>query len=216
MLPLPALRMAHPGGARPPFADDRFHREASRGCGVEPVRRVLPLAPSTYHAHAAVARDPGKASDRSKKDAETLATIRSVHDESGGRSGAPKVWRQLRREDGGPARKSLRLLSTPENHSSPGALECLNGAMIRCLLTPARPCPQDKVNRQFKADAPDQLRVADFTYVHTAMGMACAAFVIDIFARKIVGWRIPTSMTTSFVLDALNQAICQRRPVLGV
>ena len=69
---------------------------------------------------------------------------------------------------------------------------------------PARPCPQDKADRKFKADAPDQLRVADFTYVHTAMGTAYAAFVIDVFARKIVGWRILTSMTTSLVLDALN------------
>ena len=69
---------------------------------------------------------------------------------------------------------------------------------------PARPCPHDKADRKFKADAPDQLRVADFTYVHTAMGTAYAAFVIDVFARKIVGWRILTSMTTSLVLDALN------------
>ena len=80
---------------------------------------------------------------------------------------------------------------------------------------PARPCPQDKADRKFKADAPDQFRVADSAYVHTAMGTAHAAFVIDAFARKIVGWRVQTSMTTSSVLDALSQAICQRRPPLG-
>ena len=68
--------------------------------------------------------------------------------------------------------------------------------------------PRDKVNRQFKAAAPDQLRAADSACVHAAMGMACAAFVVDVFARKIVGWRVPTLMTTNFVLDALNQAIC--------
>ena len=86
----------------------------------------------------------------------------------------------------------------------------------RRIWSPTRPCPQDKVNRKFKANAPDQLRVADFTSVHTAMGMACAAFVIDVFARKTVEWRVSTSTTTSFVLDALfNQAIRQRRPVPG-
>ena len=78
-----------------------------------------------------------------------------------------------------------------------------------------RPCPQEKADRKFNADAPDRLRVADFTYVNTAMGKAYAAFAIDVFARKIVGWRVPTSMTTSFVLDALSQAICQRCPAMG-
>lgn len=73
-------------------------------------------------------------------------------------------------------------------------------------------CPDDKVNRVFKADAPNQLWVSDFTYVSTWMGMIYVAFVIDVFARKIVGWRVSSSMTTAFVLDALNQAICQRRP----
>ncbi len=80
---------------------------------------------------------------------------------------------------------------------------------------PAWPCPRDKVNRQFKADAPDQLRAAESACVHIAMGMACAAFLVDVFARKIIGWRVPTVMTTSFVLDALKQAICQRRPAMG-
>ena len=79
---------------------------------------------------------------------------------------------------------------------------------------PARPCPHDKADRKFKADAPDQRRVADFTYVNTAMGAAYAAFVIDVFARKIFGWRVPTSMTTRFVLYALSQAIRQRRSAL--
>ena len=83
------------------------------------------------------------------------------------------------------------------------------------ILDPARRCLQDKANRKFKADAPDQLRVAESACVQTAMGTAHAAFVIDVFARKIVGWRVPTSMTTSFVLDALNQAICHRRPAMG-
>jgi len=77
---------------------------------------------------------------------------------------------------------------------------------------PAQPCPDDKVNRQFVAAMPNQLWVADFTYVSTWAGVVYVAFIIDVFARKIVGWRVSTSMTTSFVLDALNEAICQRRP----
>lgn len=79
----------------------------------------------------------------------------------------------------------------------------------------AQPCPDDKVNRQFVAAMPNQLWVSDFTYVSTWAGMVYVAFVIDVFARKIVGWRVSTSMTTSFVLDALNQAICQRCPTDG-
>ena len=74
----------------------------------------------------------------------------------------------------------------------------------------SQPCPDDKVNRDVTADAPNQLWVSDFTYVSSWQGMVYVAFVIDVFARKIVGWRVSTSMTTGFVLDALNQAICQR------
>ncbi len=76
----------------------------------------------------------------------------------------------------------------------------------------SQPCPDDKVNRTFKAATPNQLWVSDFTYVSTWQGMVYVAFVIDVFARKITGWRVSTSMTTAFVLDALNQAICQRAP----
>ena len=91
----------------------------------------------------------------------------------------------------------------------------VRGRKKTTILDPAQPCPDDKVNRQFVAEAPNQLRVSDFTYVSTWMGMVCVAFVIDVFARRIVGWRVSTSMTTSFVLDALNQAISQRRPAEG-
>ncbi|PYD64809.1 IS3 family transposase, partial [Komagataeibacter nataicola] len=75
-----------------------------------------------------------------------------------------------------------------------------------------RPCPDDRVNRQFQAEAPNQLRVSDFTYVQTRNGMVYVAFVIDVFTRRIVGWKVSTSMTTQFVLDALEQAIWQRKP----
>jgi putative transposase len=79
----------------------------------------------------------------------------------------------------------------------------------------SQPCPDDKVNREFKAQSPNQLWVSDFTYVSTWKGMIYVAFVVDVFSRRIVGWRVSTSMTTAFVLDALNQAICQRSPEKG-
>ena len=91
----------------------------------------------------------------------------------------------------------------------------LRGSKTTTIPDPAWPCPWDNADRQFKADAPDQLRAADSACVHIAMGMVCAAFLVDVFARKIIGWRVPTLMTTSFVLDALNEAICQRRPAMG-
>ncbi|MCF6329537.1 MAG: IS3 family transposase [Henriciella sp.] len=86
------------------------------------------------------------------------------------------------------------------------------GKVITTNPDTAQPCPDDKVNREFVAQTPNQLWVSDFTYVSSWQGMVYVAFVIDVFARKIVGWRVSTSMTTSFVLDALNQAICQRCP----
>ena len=180
------------------------HREVY---GVEPICRVLPIAPSTYHAHAAVARNPGKASDRSRRDAETLKTIKRVHDESRGRYGVRKVWRQLRREKSDVSRCTVERLMRDQ-----GLQGVSRGRKKTTIPDPARPCPEDKVKRTFKADAPDTLWVADFTYVQTAMAMVYVAFIVDVFARKIVGWRVSTSMTTSFVLDALNQAICSRRP----
>ena len=180
------------------------HREA---CGVEPVCRVLPIAPSTYYSHAAVARDPGKASDRSKRDAEMTETIKRVHDRSKGRYGARKVWRQLRREESGVARCTVERLMRKQ-----GLQGVSRGRKTTTIPNPARPCPEDKVERAFRADAPNNLRVADSAHVQTATAMVYAAFIIDVFARKIVGWRVSTSMTTSFVLDALNQAISRRQP----
>ena len=96
-----------------------------------------------------------------------------------------------------------------------GPSECLNGTMIRCLLTSGPVMPPRQGQTPVQGRCPDQLWLADFTYVHTATGMADAAFVVDVFARKIVGWHVPTLMTTNFVLDALNQTICQRRPAMG-
>jgi len=183
------------------------HREVY---GVEPICRVLPIAPATFHRHAAIARKPELASDRARQDKEDFEEIRRVYDKSRGRYGARKVWHQLRRDKHDIARCTLERLMRDK-----GLQGVTRGKTKTTVPDPAQPCPDDKVNRQFTANAPNELWVSDFTYVSTWMGMVYVAFIIDVFARKIVGWRVSTSMTTSFVLDALNQAIAQRCPAEG-
>lgn len=183
------------------------HREAF---GVEPVCRVLQIAPATFHRHAAIARNPDLASDRARQDKQDLEKIKAVHAQSRGRYGARKVWHQLRRDGHDIARCTVERLM--HLHGLQGVVR---GKRKTTIPDPAQPCPDDKVNRQFVAQTPNQLWVSDFTYVSTWAGMVYVAFIIDVFARKIVGWRVSTSMTTGFVLDALNQAICQRCPVGG-
>ncbi|WP_292978896.1 IS3 family transposase, partial [Paracoccus sp. UBA5162] len=197
------------GGARPPvsqviaFIDD--HRDVF---GVGPICRVLEIAPSTFYAFKAVERDPGLASDRIRQDRLDMAAIKDAFDGSRGRYGARKVWHQLRRSGHGIARCTVERLMRVMG------LQGVARGMKVITTNPdtAQPCPDDKVNRAFVADMPIQLWVSDFTCVSSWQGMVCVAFIIDVFARKIVGWRVSTSMTTGFVLDALNQAICQRTP----
>ena len=137
--------------------------------------------------------------------------IKRVHDASRGRYGASKVWHVLRREGRDIARCTVERLKR--------TLQIQGVVRGKKVITTnpdrAQPCPDDKVNRAFVAEMPNQLWVSDFTYVSSWQGMVYVAFVIDVFARKIVGWRVSTSMTTGFVLDALNQAICQRAPSEG-
>ena len=187
------------------FIDD--HREVH---GVEPICRVLPIAPSTYYARMAISRNPELASDRAKQDLRDAREVSRVHAASRGRYGARKVWHQLRREQHDIARCTVERLM--KEHELQGVTR---GGKKTTIPDPAQPCPDDRVNRKFTADAPNQLWVSDFTYVSTWAGMVYVAFIIDVFARRIVGWRVSTSMTTSFVLDALNQAICQRGPAKG-
>ena len=176
--------------------------------GVEPICRVLPIAPSTFYAWQAVGRDPDLASDRAKRDSSAKAAIKHVHDASRGRYGARKVWHALRREGRNIARCTVERLM-----KEMGIQGVVRGKkVITTNPDTSHPCPDDKVNREFKAGSPNQLWVSDFTYVSSWQGMVYVAFVIDVFARRIAGWRVSTSMTTGFVLDALNQAICQRRP----
>lgn len=176
--------------------------------GVGPICRVLGIAPSTFYSFKAVERDPTLASDRARQDQKDMTAIKQIFDGSRGRYGARKVWHQLRREGRDIARCTVERLMKVM-----GLQGVVRGKkVVTTNLDAAQPCPDDKVNRVFVADMPNQLWVSDFTYVSSWQGMVYVAFVIDVFARKIVGWRVSTSMATGFVLDALNQAICQRAP----
>jgi transposase InsO family protein len=188
------------------FIDD--HREVY---GVEPICRVLPIAPSTYHAQVARRADPSRASERARRDAQLRIEIRRVHEANFGVYGARKVWRQLGREGIALARCTVERLMRDM-----GLRGVVRGRETRTTVSnPATPCPADRVNRGFQAPAPNVLWVSDFTYVATWQGNAHAAFVIDVFARRIVGWRVSRTAHASFVLDALEQALHDRRPARG-
>jgi transposase InsO family protein len=179
--------------------------------GVEPICRVLPIAPSTYHAHAARRADPGKLPPRVRRDAALKVEIRRVYEENFSVYGVRKVWRQLNREGIAVARCSVaRLMQTM------GLQGVVRGKRVRTTISNATaPCPLDLVNRQFMAPRPNALWVSDFTYVATWAGFVYVAFVIDAFARRIVGWRVSRTAHAGFVLDALEQALHERRPVRG-
>ncbi|WP_246694897.1 IS3 family transposase [Methylobacterium sp. WL6] len=198
-----------PGGARPSvqamiaFIDD--HRGAY---GVEPICRVLPIAPSTYHAHAARRVDPGRLPARAKQDAVLMAEIRRVYEANFCVYGVRKIWRQLAREGITAARCTVARLMR-----AMGLQGVVRGKTVRTTIPdPGALCPLDRVNRQFKAAHPNRLWVADFTYVATWSGFVYAAFVVYAFARRIVGWRVSRSARADFVLDALEQALHKRRP----
>ena len=188
------------------FIDD--HRGAY---GVEPVCRVLKIAPSTYHAHDARRCRPDTAPPRVQRDAVLGMEIRRVFDENYQVYGVRKVWRQLVREGHDVARCTVaRLMKTM------GLQGVIRGRRVRTTISDkAAPCPLDWVNRQFKAPRPNVLWVSDFTYVATWTGFVYVAFVIDAYARRIVGWRVSRSAHAGFVLDALEQALHDRRPVSG-
>jgi len=185
------------------FIDD--HREAY---GVEPICKVLPIAPSTYYLHAARRADPGKAPLRVQRDERLCADIQRVWNENRRVYGVRKVWRQLRRESVDVARCTVaRLMKRQGLHG------VIRGKGVKTTVgDPAAPCPLDRVNRQFRAARPNALWVADFTYVSTWQGHLYVAFVIDVYARRIVGWKVSSTMRTDFVLDALEQALHARRP----
>ena len=176
--------------------------------GVGPICRVLGIAPSTFYSFKAVERDPTLASDRARQDQKDMTAIKQIFDGSRGRYGARKVWHQLRREGCDIARCTVERLMKVM-----GLQGVVRGKkVVTTNPDAAQPCPDDKVNRVFVADMPNQLWVSDFTYVSSWQGMVYVAFVIDVFARKIVGWRVSTSAQAGFVLDALEQAVHDRRP----
>ena len=188
------------------FIDD--HREVY---GVEPICRVLPIAPSTYRAHAARRKNPDLAPAREKRDRVLAAEVRRVFEENFSVYGARKVWRQLQREGFDVARCTLSRLM-----NEMGLAGAIRGKPRRTTVSDrAAPCPLDRVNRQFQAPRPNALWVSDFTYVATWTGFVYVAFVIDAFARRIVGWRVSRTAHAGFVLDALEQALHDRRPVEG-
>ena len=188
------------------FIDD--HREAH---GVEPICRVLPIAPSTYRVHAARRRDPARRPPRAQRDEALKVEVRRVFEENVRVYGVGKVWRQLKREGLNVARCTVERLM-----GAMGLQGAVRGRKVRTTLADrSAPCPLDRVNRQFRAPRPNALWLADFTYVATWAGFVYVAFVIDAFARRIVGWRVSRTAHTDFALDALEQALHARRPVGG-
>ncbi|XOY55986.1 MAG: IS3 family transposase [Rhodobacterales bacterium] len=197
-----------PGGARPPVSQVTAFIEEHRGqFGVEPMCKMLQIAQSTYYERRAIARDPDRASQRAKSDADLCVKINAAWEENRKLYGARKIWHVLRRDNQAIARCTVERLM--RNLRIKGVVR--GKKVVTTNPDTSQPCPDDKVNRLFKADRPNQLWVSDFTYVPTWSGTVYVAFVIDVFARRIVGWRVSTSMATQFVLDALDQAIWQRK-----
>ena len=185
-----------------------FIREHRDQDGVEPICAVVPIAPSTFFQHELTRRDPTRRSARAQRDETLRAAIRRVWDAHYQVYGPRKVWKQLKREGVVVARCTVRRLMEAMG---------LQGAVRgRAWVTTTQPAPaadrpSDLVERDFHATRPNQLWVADFTYVATWRGFVYVAFVIDAFARRIVGWRVSASLRTDFVLDALDQALYDRR-----
>jgi len=186
----------------------RFIDQHRDSYGVEPICAVLPIAPSTYFLRKAQQQDATKRSARAQRDDDLRAAIQGVWDENEQVYGPRKVWRQLRRDGIRVARCTIERLMR--------AMGLKGVTRGRAWVVTTRPDattdrPEDLVDRQFTAVRPNQLWVADFTYVATWRGFVYVAFVIDVFARRLVGWRVSASLATDFVLDALEQAIYDRR-----
>jgi transposase InsO family protein len=182
-----------------------MHRDVH---GVEPICRVLQIAPSGYWRHAARQREPALRSARARRDEALIVDIERVWRANLQVYGADKVWRQLHREGQPVARCTVERLMRRA-----GMRGVVRGKVVRTTICDAKaPCPLDRVNRLFKAQRPNQLWVSDFTYVSTWQGWLYVAFITDVYARRIVGWRVSTSMHTDFVLDALEQALYARQP----
>ncbi|MEY7824347.1 IS3 family transposase [Escherichia coli] len=196
------------GGVRPPLEKmmpllDKLREQY----GVGPLCSELHIAPSTYYHCQQQRHHPDKRSARAQRDDWLKKEIQRVYDENHKVYGVRKVWRQLLREGIRVARCTVaRLMAVM------GLAGVLRGKKVRTTISRKAVAAGDRVNRQFVAERPDQLWVADFTYVSTWRGFVYVAFIIDVFAGYIVGWRASSSMETTFVLDALEQALWARRP----
>ncbi|HCT7652101.1 TPA: IS3 family transposase, partial [Escherichia coli] len=196
------------GGVRPPLEKmmpllDKLREQY----GVGPLCSELHIAPSTYYHCQQQRHHPDKRSARAQRDDWLKKEIQRVYDENHKVYGVRKVWRQLLREGIRVARYTVaRLMAVM------GLAGVLRGKKVRTTISRKAVAAGDRVNRQFVAERPDQLWVADFTYVSTWRGFVYVAFIIDVFAGYIVGWRVSSSMETTFVLDALEQALWARRP----
>ena len=185
-----------------------FVDENREGYGVEPICAELPIAPSVYYEHKRREREPERCSARSRRDAELRPLVRRVWESNFGVYGARKVWRQLHREGVGVARCTVERLMRLE-----GLKGVVRGETKRTTIPDEDAArPADLVDRQFEADRPDRLWLADITYVRTWSGFAYVALVIDAYSRFIVGWRVSNSLRTDLALDALEQALWARRP----
>jgi putative transposase len=168
----------------------------------------MQIAPSGYRQHAARQRDPTRQPARVQRDRVLVPLIEHVWQANMQVYGADKVWKQLARQGHVVARCTVERLMRLQ-----GLRGVIRGKVVRTTISDVKaPCPLDHVNRVFKATRPNQLWVSDFTYVSTWQGWLYVAFVIDVFARRIVGWRVSSTMRTDFVLDALEQALYARQP----
>ena len=188
-----------------------FIDETRERFGVEPICQQLQVAPSAYRRHAARQRNPELRCARAQRDEMLVSEIERVWQVNLQVYGADKIWRQLNREGVAVARCTVERLMRQQ-----GLRGAMRGKPVKTTRPdPAAPCPLDHVNRQFKATRPNELWVSDFTYVSTWQGFVYVAFIIDVFARRIVGWKVSATPQTDFVLDALEQALYERRPQAG-
>jgi transposase InsO family protein len=181
--------------------------------GVEPICAVLPIAPATYYEHRARKRDPERRPERARRDDKLRVEIERVWKENFSVYGAEKVWRQLGREEISVARCTVERLMR-----ATGLRGAVRGGAFKVTTVADESAlrPPDLVERDFRASRPNQLWVADLTYVATWAGFVYVAFVIDVFSRAIVGWRVSNSLRSDLALDALEQALHARGDTDGL
>ena len=176
--------------------------------GVEPICKVLQISPSGYRRYAELRPDPQQRCERARRDDVLAPEIERVWQTNMQVYGADKVWRQLAREG-----TAAALCTVERLMRRLGLRGVMRGKVERTTIGDSKaPCPLDRVHRQFNAEGPNELWVSDFAYVSTWQGWQYFAFVIEVSARRIVGWRVSSSMRTDFVLDALEQALYARQP----